>query len=298
MRLNNTAFKATFPTFYLGIAAAFQLIAFFLYFNVQPNWLVVAMFFIATTGTYLLNRISDKEDKFNNILRWNFFNGTKSKTFIWTTVSIVALIVPIVFSLSMEKYDTAFLFAVIAIIGFIYTIKVLPISFHHSIRWISLKDIPVGKSLIVCIIWAGSALAIAATFIDIKNFQVELLLLFITIFIGTCNSTITSDALDVIGDKMRNVLTLPGMIGLKPTFIILNAINLIGISIVVFLTVQSCITPKLATFSISVILWAALSTIPQYFFTDRLPKTLNELLIDSHLLLTALGLIAFGIFQH
>jgi 4-hydroxybenzoate polyprenyltransferase len=198
-------------------------------------------------------------------------------------------------TLSEKKYNTAFLFALIAIVGFIYTIKMIPLFYKQSIRWISLKDIPIGKNIIVCIIWAGSALAIAATFIDIRSSQIELILLFATFFIGNCNSTITSDARDVIGDKMRDISTLPGMIGLKNTFVILTIINISGISSILFLTMQGIVPIKLATFSLAVILWAGLCTIPQYFWTDKLPKTINELLIDSHLLLSALGLIAVGL---
>jgi 4-hydroxybenzoate polyprenyltransferase len=72
MRLTHTAFTATFPTFFLGLAAAFQITALYVYHGHKPDWLLTTLCFVITTGTYLLNRIFDKEDKINNVSRWNF----------------------------------------------------------------------------------------------------------------------------------------------------------------------------------------------------------------------------------
>ena len=94
MRFASTAITATFPTFFLGLAASAQLIAFFVYFGLQPDWLVTGFFFVLTAGIYLLNRIFDKEDKFNNITRWRFFNLNRRRTFFWITISILTSFTP------------------------------------------------------------------------------------------------------------------------------------------------------------------------------------------------------------
>lgn len=295
MRLTHTAFTATFPTFFLGLAAASQLIAFFIYFGRKPDWVVAAFFCILTAGTYLLNRISDKEDKFNNILRWRFFNETPMKTAFWMTFAILTLIIPVISLILLNKYNTALQFAAISIVGVIYTIKMIPIIKKNKLDWISLKEIPPIKNLVVCTIWSGSAIVIAASMLGISIFRKDLLLLFITFFISTCNNTITSDARDIPGDQMRNIKTIPCKLGLKNTFRLLSVLSILGILLVSWCIFTGAVSISLTLFSLFIILWSYICALPQYLNFISLPKPVAELCMDSYVILIAAGLTIIGV---
>jgi 4-hydroxybenzoate polyprenyltransferase len=297
MRLNHTAFNATFPTFFLGIAAAFQLVAFFIYFGKEPDWIVTVLFCILTAGTYLLNRVSDKEDKFNNILRWRFFNETRLKTITWTTISILTLIIPVITLAALNRYNTALQFAAISIIGFTYTIKIIPILQRKKLNWISLKDVPEVKNLVVCTLWSGSAIVITASILDISIFRQDLLLLFITFFISTCNNTITSDARDIHGDRMRNIQTIPAKIGLKNTFKVLSFLSAVGIFLISMGFISGLVNVYLTAFSLFIVIWSYITAVPQYIKIVSLPKPVAELFMDSYVFLVAIGLIIIGIYR-
>lgn len=294
---SSLAITATFPTLFLGLAASAQLIAFFIYFGGKPDWIVVTLFCILTSGTYLLNRVSDKEDKFNNILRWRFFNETPMKTTIWMGISILTLIIPIIVLISMNKYDTALQFATLSIIGFIYTIKIIPIIKDKKLNWINIKEIPLGKTLVVCSIWSGSAIVIASSIMNISIFRSDLLLLFISIFIGSCNNAITTDARDIPGDQMRNIKTIPSIFGLKNTFKLLSYFSITGILLICACLLTGLVDIRIALFSMLIIIWTYLCILPHYHSSFTIPKTAGELLLDSYLIVIASGLVILGILK-
>lgn len=290
MRLTHTALTATFPTFFLGLAAALQLIAFCIYLGVQPDWTVATLFCILTAGTYLLNRVVDKEDKFNNILRWRFFNETPDKTAMWMTISILSLIIPSIALIAFKKSDTALQFAVISFISFTYTVKIIPSIKDKKICWVNLKEIPVLKNFVVCTLWSGSVIIIAASISGISVFRYDLLLLFITIFLSTCNNTIASDARDIPGDQLRNIKTVPVLIGVKNTILLLSVISSLGVILTGLLFSFGLINSYLFFFALFIIPWSYLCALSQCVKWISLPKAAVELLMDSDLLLIPVGL--------
>lgn len=287
MRLNSIAFKATFPTIFLGIAAAFQITALYIYNGHKPNWFLTFLCFVITTGTYLLNRIFDKEDKINNISRWNFFNSNLAKSLFWILLSIFALIGPFCLLISLKQYNIALLFGIIAVIGFVYTVKMIPYIKGGVLHWTNLKSIPVGKNIIVCTIWGGGAIAISSVLLNISPFRSDLMMLFITFFVGSCNSNIGADARDISGDTMCDIRTLSSIIGFKNTFVLLSAINLIGIIAVLTMFNFGIGSLKLAIASCICIAWAELSIIPQFTWPNQFNAITKEVLADSQHLLCA-----------
>ncbi|NLE00221.1 MAG: UbiA family prenyltransferase [Fibrobacter sp.] len=293
MRLTHTAFTATFPTFFLGLAAAFQITALYVYHGHKPDWLLTTLCFVITTGTYLLNRIFDKEDKINNVSRWNFFNSSIKKSVSWIFLSIAALTVPVFLLMILKQYQIALLFGIISAIGLIYTVKILPFCRNGVIYWTNLKSIPIGKNIIVCTIWGGGAIAISSVFLNINPFRSDLLMLFIAFFTGSCNSNIGADARDIDGDTMCEIKTLSSLIGFKNTFYLLSGINTAGLLTVIILYNIGIGTYNLALCSSICIIWSELSIIPQFTFPQHMGKIATEILADSQHLLCAPLLIAF-----
>ncbi len=293
---NPTVTNAIVPILFLGSAASIQIVATSLYFEKNSDLKLISFGFIITAGIYLLNRVLDKEDKFNNLPRWQFFNGSEIRTFFWVTSSVISLIAPIGYLVVVQKYDMALLFSLITAFGLVYSVKIIPSIFDHTIRWISLKDVPLLKNLIVCVIWAGSALMLVAVSNHIALTRSDVWVIFMTFFICNMNSTITSDARDIEGDKMRNIKTLPVLIGSANTGLFLMSVNIAGLAALTLLGIKQIIPPNLCIFSGLCILWAGISTIPQYTGFFKLPKTHMELLVDSHLLLAAIGMGTYRMF--
>jgi 4-hydroxybenzoate polyprenyltransferase len=295
MRLTHTAFNATFPTVFLGLAAAFQIVALYIYHGQKPDWVLTLLCFIITTGTYLLNRIFDKEDKINNVSRWNFYNSSILKSLFWILLSILALIGPVFLLIALNQYNLALLFGIISAIGFFYTIKMVPIFTKGKLSWTNLKSIPIGKNIIVCTIWGGGAIAISSVFLNINPFRSDLLMLFIAFFAGSCNSNIGADARDINGDTICKIKTLSNIIGFKNTFFLLSGINLSGILVELVLFSFGIGTYNLVICSIICILWAEISIIPQFTIPQHIGKITSEILADSQHLLCAPLLIVFSL---
>lgn len=283
--------NAILPILFLGSTASFQLTACYLYLNKKPNFMIVVLLFGITTGIYLLNRIVDNEDKFNNLSRWQFFNGTVTQRCFWISVSVFALLLPVLIPLYYKKTGIALIFLGISISGLFYSIKLVPFIQNRKLKWICLKEIPVIKTLVVCFIWGISALVLSVTDVNFSLLRNDILFILFILFISSLNSTVASDVRDVIGDRMRRIYTIPVMIGTKSTFMLLAITNLIAFALSAFLLLENIISLKLALFGIIIPLWAAISTMPQYFNYKKISKTTMELLIDSETLVCAIGLL-------
>lgn len=287
----NTIFKALFPTFFLGVAAAFQLYAINLYLHQQNSFLIIILFFLVTSGIYLINRVVDKEDKFNNINRWNFFNKSPLVANAWLFLSSIFIISPFLILLFLNSIKLSIIFLCIAILGLAYSIKIIPIPSLKSYNWISLKDIPILKNIIVCILWGGSALLVSVFSYTKSYLQVfDLIVILITFSITALSGSVGADSRDIEGDKIRGLITLPILLGEIKTCYLLELINVYGIVSIVCLLVAKTISPVIAFFGIFCICWAGITIFTQTMFTNRISRIIKELLVDSPVIMQAIGL--------
>ncbi len=293
---HSATLDALLPILFLGSAAAIQLTAASAFFRRAPDMTTILLAFLMTSGIYLLNRITDHEDKFNNLPRWQFFNGSYNRTYLWGFTSVLFIGSPVIFSLLLQQHRLALLFGMIAACGVIYSVKIIPSLSGKDLRLVSLKDIPILKNIIVCAIWAGSALLLAAVTNNISCFRPDVLTIFATFFICTLNSTVACDARDTEGDRMRDIRTLPVLIGPENTFRLLSVISAAGILGITTSGLTGMIGLPVVMFTSLCIIWAWLTTIPQYKGIIRVSKGKMEFLIDSHLILTPFGLGLFYFF--
>ncbi len=287
--------NAILPVLFLGTAAALQLISSAAYLRTKIDWELIGLSFFLTCGVYLLNRTIDKEDKFNNLPRWQFFNGRTGRSSQWIIISFIGLSFPVFFSLISQKFNVAFIFALFAVSGLFYSVKIIPIIVNHSVKWTCFKEIPIMKSLVVCMIWGSGALLITVAGGNLSFFRLDIIVIFMVFFISSLNSTITSDIRDIEGDKIRNIQTIPVLIGYQMTYKLLSSINLIAIAAALILAIKGWISINLFAFSLIVICWAGLTSLSQYWLSKKVPKTVTEILVDSESIVSAfcLGVLAF-----
>jgi 4-hydroxybenzoate polyprenyltransferase len=238
-----------------------------------------------------LNRIVDEEDKFNNLKRWQFFNGTTKRFCFWMSTAAILLASPVIISLLLRKIEVALVFALICISGLFYSVRLLPWFFKNEIRWFSFKDIPILKSLIVCVLWSVSAFLIAVVDSQISILRIDILIILMIFFISSLNSTISSDVRDIDGDRIRNIYTIPVLIGAQNSLKMLMAIDIIGIASVTVLFIGNVITLKMLIFSCFILIWAGLSILPQYFLPRKISKTALEIIVDSESIICAICLV-------
>lgn len=286
----NVLINAVFPILFLGSAASLQLITSYLYLKSKPDFLLIILFFSLTSGIYLLNRVLDNEDKFNNLQRWRFFNETSERRNFWIIIALIALIVPVILPVMISKHSIALTLALISITGLFYSVKLLPSIHNRKILWLSIKDIPYAKPLVVCILWAGSALLIAAIDVKMHQLRADIIVIFSVMFISCLNSTLTSDVRDIDGDRLRKIYTIPALIGQNGTFLLLTSINIGAIITICVIYMLNVIDLKLLFFSISVIVWTSIAILPQYIKHQFLPKTVVELMVDSDAVISPISL--------
>lgn len=287
--------NAIVPVLFLGSAAALQLVSSAAYLESTIDLELIGLSFLLTCGVYLLNRTMDKEDKFNNLPRWQFFNGRTGRSSLWISISFIGLSFPVFYSLISQKFNVAFIFALFAVSGLFYSVKIIPIIVNHSVKWTCFKEIPIMKSLIVCMVWGSGALLITVAGGNLSFFRLDIMVIFMVFFISSLNSTITSDIRDIEGDQIRNIQTIPVLIGYQMTYKLLSCVNLAAIAATILLTINGRISINLFAFSLVVICWAGLTSLSQYWLSKKVPKTVIEMLVDSESIVSAvcLGIISF-----
>jgi 4-hydroxybenzoate polyprenyltransferase len=292
-QMKHVALSSLGPVLFLGIVAATQTCAASVYLKCPSNFLVYFLSIFLSVGVYMLNRTVES-DSINYVERSIFFVRHK-----WLLlVSIAALVVPVVVLLATRNFRPLPVFILGSLIGVLYSVKILPFYDGSSLRWISIKRIPVVKNISVSLLWGGSALAIVALMTDTRLFfRPDVLILFACFTLLNMNSTIASDIRDIEGDRFDRLTTVPTLLGLHKTFYLLSGFNLAGIAGVVAACFSGIIPLLLAFYCISCIIWSSLGILPFFLEEKKMwPKALHEVFIDSHLLVSSLGLILISLF--
>ena len=166
-----------------------------------------------------LNRFANKDaGKFNDPGRLKFF-----KRYQWPLVlfSGAALIGALVVANSFGR-GPFYLLAFMSVLGIIYSVRVVPISFASLIKVRRLKEIPGSKTFFVALAWAFVTVFLPAWTVDrtgpetIGAFLVVLGIVFVR--------NALFDVFDVQGDRIVGKETLPVCIGEKATIKVLHVI--------------------------------------------------------------------------
>lgn len=292
--MQRNTFSAVVPLLFLGLCAGFQVLAVGLYLKSNISVLIFILAISLTEGIYLLNRYTDDEDFINYPERISFFSKRSWMIFI----AIAAAFTPSILLPVLGILNPLPVFLLVAIIGTFYSVKFFPVPNKDTIKWISLKNIPLIKFLIVTILWAGSGIVIAILFVDPNLFfRQDILTIFGTFVLTSINSTVLSDLRDKDGDKLNGIITIPTLLGRNGTCLLLAFLNIIGISVVVYLYGHLRIDVYLLIFCLFSIIWASTGALTFYISRLRKSRSLQEMLVDSHLLLSPLCLAIISLLK-
>ncbi|MBC7080906.1 MAG: UbiA family prenyltransferase [Thermoplasmatales archaeon] len=165
---------------------------------------------LITYSVYSLNRVTDIEEDASNLPeRVNFIQSKKN---IIIFLSIFSYIFAIILGGIRNKY-TIPIFLIPFFMGLIYSIKI------SSFR---LKDLFLAKNLTVSLSWAVSSAFLPYVFGGNFVFAV---MIFLFLFIKCFVNTVVFDVRDVEGDRKVNANTLPVVMGVEKTMLILLFIN-------------------------------------------------------------------------
>lgn len=250
------------PVFLALNGALVVVFACFLY-GTEISFKVVLAAFLATFSVYCLNMVTDKkEDVINR-------SGTApKKTQIYVVASAVAMFFSLAIGISISL-SALLILAAPLLIGCAYSIQIT-----KSIP--RLKEVVGVKSVVVALSWALTGAFLPITMQSIPAYKE--VLVFFYLFAQILVNTIIFDALDVKGDRISGITTVPVVLGLKKTKKLLLVIN--G-SLVVWLLyclltgVFMNLTPTLA-FGVVYeygIIW--------YFLRRDRPRLHAELMVDG-----------------
>ncbi len=179
--------------------------------------IVAAIAMLVTFSIYNLNRKTDEsEDAINHAERYAF---TKKYGKYLFHSAIVAYGIALLLSV-FQGFDSLLITAIPLIGGGVYSIPLLP----TRTGLIRLKEIPVMKSLIVAVAWAVPPALLPICHADLHadlSTAVVGVFYFSLVFINT----VVFDMRDVEGDAISGVRTIPVILGMRTTKIVLTVLN-------------------------------------------------------------------------
>ena len=195
---------------FLALNSVFVVYFSFLLYGIDVSSPILLAVFLSTFSVYGLNKVTDQvEDSINKPEI-----ASKSQTY-YLIPSIVCCLI----SLGIGALEGPLVFTILLtplIIGFVYSVKICKLLPR-------LKEMLGVKSIFVAFSWAftGSLLPAAIGLVDVD----KILLVFMYIFIGLFVNTVLFDVLDIEGDKVSGVKTIPMVLGRSGTMYLLVAVN-------------------------------------------------------------------------
>lgn len=193
--------------------------------QLESNWQAIAFIFATALIPYNLDRIFDSYvQKIPDTKAQLFFRQPCIWVLLGTAIATTA-------TLLYYAPATVGYVSIAGIIPLLYGTPLFPVKHQSEWKWYRLKDIPGSKAWIVGSILTYAVIAIPIAYAEAKyDLLSALLTLFMFVFIVT-NSHVF-DIRDIKSDEEKGVVTLPILVGIRGTKIILTTINLIMLLII------------------------------------------------------------------
>ncbi len=194
--------------------------------ELQDNWQPVAFIFVTALIPYNLDRIFDSYvQKIPEAKAQLFFR----KPYIF--VLLFSAIIATAFLLYNAPLKVRYV-SCAGIVPLLYGTPLFPWKNKSEWQWYRLKDIPGSKAWIV-----GSTLTYAVIALPLAyagaRFDIAAALTTLFMFVFIVSNSHVFDIRDVESDKKKGVVTLPIMVGIKGTKIILTAMNILMLLIII-----------------------------------------------------------------
>lgn len=226
-----------YSSIYLSIAAAAMACISCTLQGIEILPICAGIMFFVTYSIYNMNRKTDEnEDVINHAARYSF---TKKYEHPLLCSAICAYGFAVILAAGCGV--TTLLVTIIPLVcGIAYSIPLLP----HGNRYRRFKEIPAVKNLVVSIAWALPP-ALLPGYVSGSNPGVMAgitgLLFFTLVFINTT----VFDMRDIRGDSLAGVRTIPVILGVKKTKILLTVANLVLGMVVILISMK--IIPRAET---------------------------------------------------
>jgi len=236
---------------------------FFLYgYSINPFLLLAA--FLVTFSVYGLNKVTDKEE--------DSINRPETSPKVSGNYVVVLSVAAMLFGFLVGLLEGVMAFLVLFIpvmIGVIYSVRI-----SKSIP--RLKEIVGVKSLVVAVSWAFTG-SLLPDSIDATKL-VEIIIVFVYIFILVFVGTILCDVLDKTGDLTSGVETIPIRLGKNKTKKLLILINSFGLLLFVY-----CLVIGMFIQDVPAILFGVLYGYLAiwFFFKDSCKRFTAGLMLDA-----------------
>ena len=254
--------------------------------NFSHNWQPIALIFVTALIPYNLDRIFDSYvQKIPDDKAQLFFR----QPYIW--VLLISAIATTIILVSIAPIGVRYA-CTAGIVPLLYGTPIFPwkqdLAQPAGWRWYRLKDIPGSKAWIV-----GSTLTYAVIALPIAyegarfSLAAAWLTLFMFVFIVT-NSHIF-DIRDIDSDRQKGVVTLPTMVGVRGTKIILTVMN-----VFVMLIASGLWITSLASYHPEMILAIAINLVYIWTINTSTPRWIYSILIEACLFIPLLGNLALN----
>jgi 4-hydroxybenzoate polyprenyltransferase len=237
-------------------------LACFLY-GVAISFKLLLAAFLATFSVYCLNMVTDsKEDAINRSAR------KPKKTRILVAASAVAMIMSLAIGFS-TSVSAMLILAAPLLLGVAYSVQITK-------SMPRLKEVVGVKSVVVALSWALTGAFLPVTLQVIPVYKE--ILVFCYLFAQILVNTIIFDALDVKGDSLSGIVTVPVALGKRNTKKLLLTINGSLVVWLIYCLVNGVFVSCLPTLAFGVfyefvIIW--------YFLRRERPRLLAELFVDG-----------------
>jgi 4-hydroxybenzoate polyprenyltransferase len=198
---------------YIGSSGFCKAFAGFILLDATVNLHACLSVFLTVFSVYSLNKLTDmKEDAINFPERLDFLAG-RTRLILVYSLGAYALAVLLV---ALEKPVAIPVIFIPLIANALYSSHLIP-------GLPRLKDIPFMKNMVVAISWALVCVLIPAAYSERLDEKVLLIICFVAI--KSIINTVLYDVRDVAGDKENGIITVPILLGLEKTQLVLLALN-------------------------------------------------------------------------
>lgn len=268
----------------LWTAAALASLVFFVQqtLRLPPGTLPIALIFCAALTFYNLDRFADAmmPDRSNEQLP--AFHRSPAIVLLMLGAGVATVVLLVQAPIAVQK---------VSIVGFIalaYGIPLFPRQLSHrhdrQTRWHRIKDIPGAKAWIVCATIAYALTAIPLAYAN-QPFTPAAVLTAVFLLMVTGSNAHVFDIRDLNDDRKQGVPTLPVLVGVPSTRILLTGFNAVGLAGLLGGWINGWNIP-----SVAIVLPMLLLTLAcVWTLTPETERSIYNVWVDGLLFLPALG---------
>jgi 4-hydroxybenzoate polyprenyltransferase len=242
--------------------------------GLETDWRPVLFVFLVALIPYNLDRLFDAYVQQSQNAKAQAYFRSNSGLLALLFVAIAGVLALLWFAPTAVRYVS-----LAVVFPLVYGAPIFPIWREKQWRWYRLKDIPGSKAWIVCTIITYAAIALPLAYAGTEfDLRAGLTTCFIFAFEGS-NANLF-DVRDLESDAKKGVLTLPLMVGIQGSRLILTVMNALMLAIVIVYggTLMLPFYPAIfsATSTMLILIWTVDEETPLLFY---------DLIIDGLLFL-------------